>query len=207
MCHLFNAPCPWLLQVANLFARDELDEITGNLIPIMKKQFPRTPPTQENLYDYFISRARKNLHVVLCFSPVGEKFRNRSLKFPGLISGCTMDWFSRWPKDALIAVAQYYLSDYEIICSADVKQGVVQAMGVFHDFVAEVCLQYFERYRRSTHVTPKSYLSFLGGYKTIYGEKKDQIGQLAERMNTGQFVPLATCTASAHNNLHSTRNC
>ena len=57
-------------EVSNLFARDELDEITGELIPIMKKQYPRRPPTQENLYDYFISRARRNLHVVLCFSPV-----------------------------------------------------------------------------------------------------------------------------------------
>ena len=59
-------------EVSNLFARDELDEITGELVPVMKKQFPRRPPTQENLYDYFISRARKNLHVVLCFSPVSH---------------------------------------------------------------------------------------------------------------------------------------
>lgn len=57
-------------EVSNLFARDELDEITGELVPVMKRQFPRRPPTQENLYDYFISRARRNLHVVLCFSPV-----------------------------------------------------------------------------------------------------------------------------------------
>ena len=57
-------------EVSNLFARDELDEIIGQLIPIMKAQFPRRPPTQENLYEYFISRARQNLHVVLCFSPV-----------------------------------------------------------------------------------------------------------------------------------------
>ena len=57
-------------EVSNLFARDELDEITGELVPVMKKQYPRRPPTQENLYDYFISRARNNLHVVLCFSPV-----------------------------------------------------------------------------------------------------------------------------------------
>ena len=190
-------------EVSNLFARDELDEITGELVPVMKKQFPRRPPTQENLYDYFISRARKNLHVVLCFSPVshfhalltvilpamlhqvGEKFRNRALKFPGLISGCTMDWFSRWPKDALIAVAHRFLSDFKIVCTQDTKQEVVRAMGVFHDFVAETCVEYFDRFRRSTHVTPKSYLSFIGGYKTIYAEKLDHIGELAKRMNTG----------------------
>lgn len=57
-------------QVANLFARDEMDEIMGELIPIMKKEFPRRPPSNENLYDYYLTRVRNNLHVVLCFSPV-----------------------------------------------------------------------------------------------------------------------------------------
>ncbi|CDQ74170.1 unnamed protein product [Oncorhynchus mykiss] len=172
-------------EVSNLFARDELDEITQNLIGVMKKELPRVPPTFDNLYDYFISRARKNLHVVLCFSPVGEKFRSRSLKFPGLISGCTMDWFTPWPSEALVAVSQYFLSDFHMVCSPEVKAAVVQTMGIYHDKVSVTCESYFDRFRRRTHVTPKSYLSFINGYKTVYSENYNFINTLAERMNVG----------------------
>ncbi|XP_034620518.1 dynein heavy chain 8, axonemal [Trachemys scripta elegans] len=172
-------------EISNLFARDELDEITQGLISVMKKELPRFPPTFDNLYEYFISRSKKNLHVVLCFSPVGEKFRARSLKFPGLISGCTMDWFNRWPKEALVAVASYFLSEFNIVCSSEVKAQVVETMGLFHDMVSESCENYFQRYRRRAHVTPKSYLSFINGYKDVYSEKLGNINEQAERMQIG----------------------
>lgn len=101
--NLYTCVFVFLSEVSNLFARDEIDEINSDLISVMKKEHPKRPPTDDNLYEYFMSRVRGNLHIVLCFSPVGEKFRNRALKFPALISGCTIDWFSRWPKDALVA--------------------------------------------------------------------------------------------------------
>src|SRR6218665_2165492 len=41
------------------------------------------------------------------------------------------------------------------------------------------------RFRRTTHVTPKSYLSFLGGYKTIYLEKRQEIAELVHQLSTG----------------------
>jgi len=65
------------------------------------------------------------------------------------------------------------------------------------DMVAETCTEYFQRYRRQTHVTPKSYLAFISGYKTIYDSKRSEIGRLAERMNTG-LMKLIEATESVN---------
>ncbi|CAG0918290.1 unnamed protein product [Notodromas monacha] len=172
-------------RVSNLFNRDEQGEIIVELIPIMKREHPRSAPTPENVLDFFETRVRQNLHVVLCFSPVGEKFRNRANKFPGLFSGCTIDWFQPWPRDALIAVAQHYLKEFEMICTPAVRPSLVKAMANTQEVVSDLCIEYFERLRRSAHVTPKSFMTFLNLYKSVYSKRYSEIAELAERMDHG----------------------
>lgn len=53
----------------------------------------------------FNQKTRQNLHIVLAFSPVGEKLRNRCRQFPSIINCCTIDWFDKWPNEALYSVA------------------------------------------------------------------------------------------------------
>lgn len=62
--------------------------------------------TWDNLYSFFLNRVRDNLHIVLCFSPVGDKFSRRAQQFPGLINGTTIDWFLPWPEEALTSGEQ-----------------------------------------------------------------------------------------------------
>lgn len=46
-------------------------------------------PDRGNCWDYFLTQIRKNLHVVLAFSPVGDAFRTRARKFPAIVN-CTV---------------------------------------------------------------------------------------------------------------------
>jgi dynein heavy chain len=65
--------------------------------------------------------------------------------FPGLFSGCTIDWFQPWPRDALIAVAQHYLKGFTLACSPAVSTSLVKAMANIQESVSVQCVEYFER--------------------------------------------------------------
>ena len=47
-------------------------------------------------------------------SPVGDPFRNRLRQYPAFVNCTTIDWFSEWPKDALLEVAEKYLEDVSL---------------------------------------------------------------------------------------------
>ena len=62
--------------------------------------------------------------MILAFSPVGNKFRDRSQKFPSLFSTCAIDWFLSWPEEALIAVAEKFLSTFEMDATDEVRSNL-----------------------------------------------------------------------------------
>lgn len=49
--------------------------------------------TQSDFYSKFKDRIRRNLHVVLAFSPTGEAFRDHLRHYTSLVNCCTIDWF------------------------------------------------------------------------------------------------------------------
>ena len=94
--------------IPELFAPDELDAILGKIRGEAKSMGVLDAP--EHLMNFFINKVRKNLHMGLCFSPVGDAFRFRARQFPALINSTTIDWFHAWPRDALVGVAQRFLA-------------------------------------------------------------------------------------------------
>lgn len=114
-----------------------------------KKEFPRGADTTEILWTYFLKRAKANLHIILCFSPVGEKFRTRARKFPGLISACTIDWFLPWTRKALEEVGDNKIRGFNIKTDSEkTLPALVDFFGNLHSTMTEVTQKYFEKYRR-----------------------------------------------------------
>jgi dynein heavy chain len=78
-------------EIADLFATDEIDGIINNIRGAVKSA--GLIDNKDNSWKFFIGRVKKNLHMALCFSPVGESFRNRARKFPALVNCTVIDWF------------------------------------------------------------------------------------------------------------------
>jgi dynein heavy chain len=172
-------------EVPGLFAKDERLGMTSDLQPFFVKERPGMEESQDNLWQYFTDLVRDNLHLVLCMSPLNPMFPVRARKFPGLISGPTVDWFLSWPADALVAVSRGFIKDFPVECDAECKVGLMDHMGAVHSIVVEVCDEYFAQYRRAVSQTPKSYLSFIASYKDMYRKKLAEIKDKEKRVNLG----------------------
>ena len=67
--------------------------------------------TPEQVMDFFVNKVQINLHIVLAMSPTGTTFGERIRNFPSLVNCCTLDWFQKWPSEALNAVAMKMMED------------------------------------------------------------------------------------------------
>ena len=160
-------------EIPNLIAKDDrevwLGDIKNQEIKIRGKSYD---PSPDELWNVFINRVKDNLHMVLCFSPVGQKFRDRAQQFPSLFNECSINWFLPWPEEALVSVAENFVKDFnELDTEEETKIEIQNHMGSVHIMVNQVCEQYLKRMRRHVYVTPKSFLSFIGFYKELYLQK------------------------------------
>lgn len=89
--------------MANLWAPEDIDEIINNVSPLTKEA--GMFESRENNLKMFVFLIRENLHIVLTFSPVGTKLRTRCLQYPSIINCCSLDWYDKWPVEALYSVA------------------------------------------------------------------------------------------------------
>ena len=138
----------------------------------------------KNCWKFFIDRVRKQLKVILCFSPVGSTLRIRGRKFPALVNCTCIDWFHEWPEEALISVSMKFLNAEKSI-PKPIKLPIGQFMAYVHQSVNEMSKVYAQNDKRFNYTTPKSFLEMINLYSKVLREKNDELVAKIERLENG----------------------
>ena len=89
--------------------------------------------------------------------------------FPAYVNCTTIDWFSEWPKDALLEVAVKGLEDVQLAAGsqevAELQKSVAKVFVTMHRSVVEMSERMLFEMKRHNYVTPTNYLELVSGYK------------------------------------------
>merc|ERR1712130_235739 len=116
--------------------------------------------------------------------PVGHLFRTRCRMFPSLINCCTIDWYSKWPKQALLSVSNNMLSDLELK-SDSIRSHLSAMCEKVHSSINTISEQFYIMLQRKVYTTPKSYLDVIKLYLKMLESKRSELGKRRKTLYTG----------------------
>uniref|UniRef100_A0A803SM46 Dynein axonemal heavy chain 17 n=1 Tax=Anolis carolinensis TaxID=28377 RepID=A0A803SM46_ANOCA len=178
-------------EIPGLFQDDELENIISSMRPQVKSLGMQD--TRENCWKFFIDKVRRQLKVILCFSPVGSTLRVRARKFPSVVNCTAIDWFHEWPDDALVSVSARFLEEIEGI-EPDVKASISLFMSYVHKTVNEMSKVYLSTERRYNYTTPKTFLEQIKLYQNLLAKKRRELIARIERLENGLMKLQSTAS-------------
>ncbi|XP_054249766.1 dynein axonemal heavy chain 17 [Indicator indicator] len=169
-------------EVPGIFQDDELEDIMSAMRPQVK--FLGLQDTRENCWKLFIEKVRRQLKVILCFSPVGSTLRVRARRFPAVVNCTAIDWFHEWPEDALVSVSSRFLEETGDI-EPEVKVSISRFMSYVHMSVKEMSKTYLAVERRYNYTTPKTFLEQIKLYQNLLSKQRSELTGKIERLEKG----------------------
>ncbi|KAK1792527.1 hypothetical protein P4O66_012465 [Electrophorus voltai] len=177
-------------EVPNLFEKDELEQVLAATRP-RAKEAGIAEGNRDEVFQFFVSRVREKLHMVLCMSPVGDAFRSRCRMFPSLVNCCTIDWLVQWPREALLSVSEMFFQGVEF-GSEQVKRRFPEMCVEIHVSVADAAERFYSELRRRYYTTPTSYLELIHLYLSMLVHKRQQLEAARDRVKNGLTKLLET---------------
>ena len=170
-------------EVPNLFEAEDYEKIINATRP-SAKEAGVPEGDRDGIYHYFINRVQDRLHMVICMSPVGDMFRARCRMFPSLVNCCTIDWFTEWPREALLSVAKNLFEEVDTI-EENLKVKIARMCVEIHTSVSVMAEKFFAELRRRYYTTPTSYLELITLYLQMLDEKRKQLTISRDRVANG----------------------
>uniref|UniRef100_A0A3Q3L381 Dynein axonemal heavy chain 11 n=1 Tax=Labrus bergylta TaxID=56723 RepID=A0A3Q3L381_9LABR len=178
--------------IPDLFSDEEVDMIVTSIR--MELRGLGLIDSRDNCWSFFIERIRRQLKVVLCFSPVGFTLRTRARKFPALVNCTAIDWFHPWPQLALKSVSCTFIEKIPGL-EPKVRASISEFISYAHTSVNEVSYQrYQQNEKHFNYTTPKSFLEFMKLYGNLLGKKRTELTQKMERLENGLLKLKSTAS-------------
>mmetsp|Transcript_23934 Transcript_23934/g.36617 ORF Transcript_23934/g.36617 Transcript_23934/m.36617 type:complete len:445 (+) Transcript_23934:7216-8550(+) len=93
-------------EVPGLYTPEELEPLLAQLKEEMSSQYE-----YRTTFEYFVSRVKKNLSIVLSLDYTHPKFISNCAQNPALFSKCSIIWCEGWSKESLLTVARQEVQD------------------------------------------------------------------------------------------------
>ena len=172
-------------EVDNIFEPEEKGVITEKVrgAAIAAAGGDQEDFTPLELFTFFVSVCRDNMHLVLGMSPIGSTLRTRLRQFPSLVNCCTIDWFQAWPEEALKVVAEYFIDAVNL--EDKERENVVSICQQFQSSVGELGIRFAENEDRHVYVTPTSCLELIKAFKDLLQTKRDELLGAKGKYNIG----------------------
>ncbi|XP_061839882.1 dynein axonemal heavy chain 6 isoform X2 [Nerophis lumbriciformis] len=177
-------------EVPNLFEKDELEQVLAATRP-KAKEVGISEENRDEVFQFFISRVREKMHIVLCMSPVGDAFRSRCRMFPSLVNCCTIDWFVEWPREALLSVSQAFFQNVDF-GTEELKMSFSDLCVETHVSVSTMAERFYLELRRRYYTTPTSYLELINLYLSMLDDKRNLLILARDRVKSGLTKLLET---------------
>ena len=170
-------------EVQDLFSNDDKEVVINKLRNACKSTTGKDSPA--DVWNFFIGRVKKNLHMSICFSP-GDNLRNKARKFPAIVNSTVIDWFQPWPEEALYSVCKEKLQkELDDLPEKEYFESVIKFMPNSFKVVGDRAKDMLDIDKRFTYVTPKSFLELLKLFTTMYKSKIEIISANKNKLDSG----------------------
>lgn len=137
-------------EVPGLYTPEELEPLLAQLKEDMSAQYEH-----KNTFDFYVSRIKQNLSIVMSLDFTHPKFVQNCASNPALFSKCNIIWCEGWTKDAMTAVAKQELTEMAEQLGQPLDQ-LIGALLVVHNSAA------------SLGASPLAFMNLVATFRQIY---------------------------------------
>lgn len=171
--------------IPNIFSNEDLNKIKDEkAFKTAMKNDGVVTDNSDAQTEWLYRRIKDHMHISICMSPIGERFRNYTRMFPALINNTTIDWFMPWPLEALQEVANKFINAIEMKDAS--LRPKLSSMAAFLHYTSQMQAEEMKKsLRRIFYVTPTNFVELLKGYEKILKSKSNDIGFQITKLTKG----------------------